>query len=166
MPSLDDFDLFVFDFDGVLTDNMVLIDATGVELVRCCRSDGLAFDGLRCLGKSVLILSTEVNSVVEARARKLQVPVVYGVKDKAAALRHYCSEASFSLDRTFYTGNDINDLDVMKIVGMTACPADSHGAVADAATYKLSVNGGSGVVREIIEAIFGLDLYHLMYSKE
>ena len=67
----DDIDAFIFDFDGVLTNNMVIVDQYGKESVSCSRADGLAFDVLHKLKKSVYILSTEKNPVVTARADKI-----------------------------------------------------------------------------------------------
>ena len=68
-------DAFVFDFDGVLTNNLVYLDHHGDEWVSCNRADGLAFDLLLKLNKPTYILSTEKNPVVTARAKKLKVPV-------------------------------------------------------------------------------------------
>ena len=67
--NIDNIDVFVFDFDGVLTNNMVYLDQNGKESVSCSRGDGLAFDALRKLKKSAYILSTEKNTVVSARAQ-------------------------------------------------------------------------------------------------
>ena len=83
---LSDIQVFVFDFDGVLTDNLVHIDSNGIEFVSCNRSDGLAFDVIKKLKKPVYILSSEKNSVVTARAKKLNVRAIHGVADKVEAL--------------------------------------------------------------------------------
>ena len=79
-------DVIIFDFDGVLTNNKVLLDQDGKEWVVCHRGDGLAFDVFRKLNIRVCILSTEKNPVVAARAKKLQVPVIQGVSNKLEAL--------------------------------------------------------------------------------
>ena len=71
--------LVVFDFDGVLTDNRVLVFDNGQEAVFCNRSDGMAIGALRGAGIPVIIMSTETNSVVSARARKLQIEAVQAV---------------------------------------------------------------------------------------
>jgi len=90
--TLDDIDLFVFDFDGVLTNNLVYTTQAGDELVACSRADGLAFDVLRKLRKEACILSTEKNQVVEARAKKLKIPVIQGIEDKVDALQELISK--------------------------------------------------------------------------
>ena len=66
--SIDNIDAFVFDFDGVLTNNLVQMDENGTESVSCSRADGLAFDVLKKLNKPAYILSTEKNLVVSWRA--------------------------------------------------------------------------------------------------
>ena len=85
----------VTDFDGVHTDDTALVAADGHELVRVSRSDGMGVARLRRAGIPVLILSTETDLVVTARARKLQVDVRQGVDDKAEALREWVAIRAF-----------------------------------------------------------------------
>ena len=85
-------DLIVFDFDGVLTDNKVQVDQNGNESVSCSRSDGLGFDVLNILQKSACIISSEKNFVVSERAKKLNIPVVQGVRDKAQIIKNLSEE--------------------------------------------------------------------------
>ena len=84
---LENINAIVFNFDGVLTENSVYVSQDGSEQVKCSRADGLAFDVLKKISKPVYILSSEKNNVVQARAKKLEVPVLYGVTDKVAALK-------------------------------------------------------------------------------
>ena len=84
--TLENIDAFIFDFDGVLTNNLVFVDQDGKELVSCNRSDGLAFDVLRKLKKPSYILSTEKNPIVSARAKKLKIQAIQGVEDKVKEL--------------------------------------------------------------------------------
>ncbi len=163
--SLGDIDLFVFDFDGVLTDNLVYLDQNGVESVSCSRADGLAFDVLRKLKKSVYILSTEKNTVVSSRAEKLGVPVLQGIKNKEEALRDLVSRQGYQLANILYVGNDINDYNSMLISGYSVCPADSHPRIKDIANFVLSTNGGKGIVRELLEDVLSLDLVEVLYKK-
>ncbi|HKT55565.1 MAG TPA: acylneuraminate cytidylyltransferase, partial [Microbacterium sp.] len=116
-PGPIDVDAVVTDFDGVHTDDSVLVDADGREQVRVGRNDGMGV-GLLCrAGIPVLILSTETNPVVRARAAKLRVPVLNGIDDKAAALTAWAQDAGIALDRVAYLGNDVNDLPAMELVG-------------------------------------------------
>ena len=95
--TLDDIDAFVFDFDGVLTNNLVYLNQEGVESVACSRADGLAFDVLRKLNKPAFILSTEKSSVVAMRAKKLKIPVIQGVPDKVEAIKELADKKNYNL---------------------------------------------------------------------
>lgn len=150
-------DLIVFDFDGVLTDNRVLVFDDGREAVFCNRADGLAFDVFRSRNIPVCILSTETSPVVAARAKKLGVPVQSGLGDKATALERLCADKGYALARTMYVGNDINDLAVMRLAGYPVAVADAHETVRDAAWCVLKTRGGEGVAREIVERTLCLD---------
>ena len=100
--SLDEIDVFIFDFDGVLTDNLVHLDQDGKEWVSCSRADGLAFDVLRKLEKPSYILSTENNPVVSARAKKLKIQALQGVKNKADTLLTLSESKGYDLSRILY----------------------------------------------------------------
>lgn len=156
--SLKDLDILFFDFDGVLTDNKVYLDQNGSEIVSCSRSDGMAFVLLNKIKKKTYIISTETNKVVVARAKKLKIPFLYGVKNKSQEIKKLSKEKKFNLKRTLYTGNDLNDYEAMKLCGYSACPSDSHKEIRKIATFVLDAKGGSGVVRELLEKIFKVDL--------
>jgi YrbI family 3-deoxy-D-manno-octulosonate 8-phosphate phosphatase len=162
--SLDNIDAFIFDFDGVLTNNHVSISESGKESVNCSRADGLAFDVLNKLNKPAYIISTEKNSVVEARAKKLKVPVLQGVNNKVEAMIELANLKGYSLENILYTGNDINDYLVMQLCGYTACPADSHPKIKDVSSISLSRNGGDGIVRELLEEVLELDFIKILYQ--
>jgi 3-deoxy-D-manno-octulosonate 8-phosphate phosphatase (KDO 8-P phosphatase) len=162
--SLDNIDAFVFDFDGVLTNNLVQIDENGKESVSCSRADGLAFDVLRKLKKTSFILSTEKNSVVEIRAKKIKIPVIQGVDDKVKAIKELADKNNFSLDNVLYVGNDLNDYLVMQLCGYSACPADSHSKIKGISTVLLRASGGNGVVRELLEEVLNIDFIKILYQ--
>lgn len=149
-------DLVVFDFDGVLTDNRVLVLQDGTEAVFCSRADGLGFEALHAAGLKTLILSTEQNPVVAARAKKLKVEVMHGIRDKGTALRTWCTDNGFDLTRTIFAGNDVNDLSAMRIVAYAVAPSDASAPAKAAAWRVLDTAGGYGVAREIAERILGL----------
>jgi YrbI family 3-deoxy-D-manno-octulosonate 8-phosphate phosphatase len=161
--SLGDIDAFIFDFDGVLTDNLVQIDEDGNESVICSRADGLAFDVLHKLKKPVYIISTERNPVVEARARKLRVPVLQGITNKVEALKDLVDLNNYNFENILYMGNDLNDYLVMQLCGYTACPADSHSEIKKVSSIVLNKNGGNGVVRELLESVLKVDFVKILY---
>jgi YrbI family 3-deoxy-D-manno-octulosonate 8-phosphate phosphatase len=162
--SIDEIDVFVFDFDGVLTNNFVQIDENGKESVSCSRADGLAFDVLKKLNKSVYILSTEKNLVVKARAKKLKIPAIQGVSDKVEAIKKLVDENHYNLHNILYVGNDLNDYQVMQLCGYTACPSDSHIRIKEISDVVLKTRGGEGVIRELLEDVLGLDLIKILYK--
>ena len=161
--SLEDIEVFIFDFDGVLTNNLVNLDSKGNEWVSCSRADGLAFDALRKLKKTVYILSSEKNQVVTARANKLQIPVMQGVAVKSESIKKLANRENFNLDKVLYLGNDLNDYYAMKLCGFSACPSDSHEEIKKIVNVVLKTSGGNGVVRELLEDIMGLDFVKILY---
>jgi len=147
--------LIVFDFDGVFTDNRVLVDQDGKEAVFCDRGDGMAIDWLRKSGIRGLILSKERNTVVEARAKKVGLPVAQAVDGKADFLKQWCETEGIDLTEVIYLGNDVNDLECFAIVGCSVAVSDAVPQVIEAADLVLSRPGGHGAIRELIEAIPG-----------
>ena len=160
--SLDKIEAFVFDFDGVMTNNLVHLDQNGKEWVSCSRADGLAFDVLRKLQKPAYILSTEKNSVVTARANKLQIPALQGVGDKVEGIKELAVREGLDIQNIFYVGNDLNDYHVMQLCGFTACPSDSHEKIKSISTIELKAKGGDGVVRELLEDVLGIDFINIL----
>ena len=157
--------LVVLDFDGVLTNNKVLLNEHGEEFVSCSRGDGIAFDALRKMQIQTIILSTEKNKVVSARANKLKVKVVHGVDNKALAIKQFADEEKFDLKKILYVGNDVNDYNAMKLCGYTACPSDSHEIIKLNSTIVLNSKGGCGVAREIVEEVFRIDFNKILYAE-
>ena len=151
-----DIRLVVFDFDGVLTDNRVLVLDDGREAVFCNRADGLAFDTFRACGLPALIMSTERNPVVSARAAKLRVPVLQAVTDKGEAIESYCRSHGIDLKTVAFVGNDINDLPAMERVGFAIAVADAHPKVRAMACRVLSTPGGAGAARALAEEVLGV----------
>jgi len=168
-PKVDLTHTLVFDFDGVFTDNKVYFREDGLETVCCDRADGLALDFLRHfratknLDLDWFILSKEKNAVVEARAKKLQMPVYQGVGDKLEFLKNYFAERRADNSDNFagmiYLGNDLNDLPVISQAGFSVVPGDAHPMIKDVASVVLQQNGGNGFVRAFVEKFLGLDAF-------
>ncbi|MDR1869270.1 MAG: HAD hydrolase family protein [Treponema sp.] len=142
--------LFFYDFDGVLTDNKVFVSEDGKESVCCNRSDGLAIKKIKEMGIAQMIISTETNKIVSARAAKLDIPVIQGVANKKETLLEYCEKLSVNLKETLYIGNDINDLEAMLAVGFPVCPKDAYPEIKKIAKLVIPVSGGDGVIRELL----------------
>jgi YrbI family 3-deoxy-D-manno-octulosonate 8-phosphate phosphatase len=149
--ALEQIRLFVFDFDGVFTDNRVYVDQSGVESVSCSRADGLGVERLLSAGHDAAVLSTEANPVVSARCRKLGIPVQQGLRDKGQALRNLTASRGLALTQVAYVGNDVNDLECLRIAGFAVAPADAHPDVRKIVDLVLLKAGGHGAVREFCD---------------
>ncbi|BAC71086.1 transferase [Streptomyces avermitilis] len=158
LPTAEDIDAVVLDFDGTQTDDRVLIDSDGREFVSVHRGDGLGIAALRKSGLTMLILSTEQNPVVAARARKLKIPVLHGIDRKDLALKQWCEEQGIAPERVLYVGNDVNDLPCFALVGWPVAVASAHDVVRGAARAVTTVPGGDGAIREIASWILGPSL--------
>ena len=145
--------LAVFDFDGVFTDNRVWVNEQGEETLAFSRSDGLGLRRLEEVGVRPLIVSMERNPIVGARAEKLRVDCVQGVEDKLAILRERTDELGVALEDTAYVGNDVNDAECLRAVGVPVVPADAWPEVKPLARWVLSRAGGTGCVREFCDAV-------------
>jgi N-acylneuraminate cytidylyltransferase len=149
--------LLVLDFDGVVTDNRVWTDEEGHEMVAASRSDSLIMRTMKKAGVEVVILSSEVNPVVAARARKMGVEAIHGVglDDKAGVLQNLLETRKMDPACLVYVGNDINDLPCFEIAGWAVAVADALPEVLSAADFVLAKNGGHGAVRELCDLILG-----------
>jgi len=145
--------LIVYDFDGVMTNNRALVTEKGEEAVWVSRSDGWGIRALREAGYRQIILSTEKNRVVAARARKLGIDVMQGAQDKGATLQKICAAQKIPLHKVLFVGNDVNDLPAMRLAGMTAAPADAHQSVLNISHFVTRAKGGQGVIRELSESL-------------
>lgn len=146
--------LIAFDFDGVFTDNTVYVTQDGIETVRCWRSDGLGLSRLSAVGVQTFIISTEKNPVVSARAKKLNLPCLQGVEDKAAGVLAICRELQVDPQHAMFVGNDINDIPAFQSVGIPVCVADAYPDVYSYVLYRTQKPGGFGAVREICDLVF------------
>lgn len=147
-------ELVVFDFDGVFTDNSVYVTQDGVESVRCWRSDGLGLSRLRSINVKTFIISTETNSVVAARAKKLNVPCKQGVGDKAAAILETCRELCITPEKTMFVGNDINDIPGFQSVGIPVAVFDAYSEVHPYVIFKTKTPGGWGQYEKYVTLSF------------
>ena len=148
--------LIVFDFDGVFTDNCVYVSQDGVESVSCWRSDGLGLSKLKSIGMPLWVISTEKNPVVGARCKKLQIEYIQGCDDKLSALSGLVERYGLTMDNVAFVGNDINDADCLKAVGLPVIVADAHADVVGYERYQTEALGGRGAVREVCDLVFAV----------
>ncbi len=153
LPGKTEIDLIVYDFDGVMTDNRVLVREDGTESVMVHRGDGLGVSEIRKLGLRQIILTTETNPVSIARANKLKLEILHSVENKKETLTEFLFRENLLAERVLYIGNDINDLDCMKAVGYKGCPLDAEPEVQQICHWISGKKGGYGVIRELFREL-------------
>jgi N-acylneuraminate cytidylyltransferase len=148
-------DLIVCDFDGVLTDNRVWVDRDGRESVAAFRSDSIRVKETRARGIEIMILSSELDPVVAARAKKMGVEAVQGVAihAKGRVLREVLEQKKVKAENVIYVGNDLNDLPCFEVVGWAVAVADAYPEVLRSADFILSKAGGHGALRELCDLL-------------
>jgi len=152
-PLPDIVELLVLDFDGVLTDDRVWVNERGEEAVAAHRGDGYGLAQLRKAGLEMIVISREQNEVVAARCKKLGIPALQGIRDKASALTDVLERGNIEPSRAVYVGNDVNDLPCFPLVGCAVAVSDAHPQVLAAADIRLSHPGGHGAVRELCDRL-------------
>jgi YrbI family 3-deoxy-D-manno-octulosonate 8-phosphate phosphatase len=154
-PMPETIKLIICDFDGVITDNHVITDQDGRESVYASRSDSMHIKTLRQKGIELMILSSEPNPVVLARAKKMGIEAIHnlGMENKGQAMREVLEQKNVKAENVIYLGNDLNDLPCFEIAGWSVAVADAYPEVLRAADHVLTKNGGHGAVRELCEIV-------------
>ncbi len=154
-PMPETIKMIITDFDGVITDGHVWTDENGKETVAASRSDSMRIRQLRECGIEVMILSSEVNNVVKARAEKMGIEAIHGLglNEKGEALKKFLTEKNLDPAQIIYVGNDFNDLPCFKIAGWAVAVADAYPEVIRAADHVLSTPGGYGALRELCDLV-------------
>lgn len=144
----------LLDVDGVLTDGGVWWGPGGEEWKRFSFADIMGVSLARKAGLIVGLVSGEDSPLVDRFAAKLDIMVVEkGCKDKAGALRAFVARRGLQLEEVCFMGDDVNDLEAMKIAGLAAAPASAVPAVIERAAFVATKSGGTGAVRELVDAI-------------
>ena len=145
--------LIVFDFDGVFTDGKVIVNEDGSESVVCSRKDTLRFPEIKALGIGLVVISKERNPVVEARCRKMGIECFHGVDDKFTLFKKLLESRKISSEEVAFVGDDINDVECLKHVGIAFTVADGYEECKMVADYVATRKGGDHAVREICDLV-------------
>lgn len=147
--------LLLTDCDGVLTDCGVYYGETGEILKRFNIRDGMGVERLRKqVGIETGIITGELSPAVKKRAEKLKIDELHlGIKDKPAILKEILERKNLQPEQIAYIGDDTNDVEIMKLVGLTACPKDATVFAKRVAHYICTANGGQGAFRDFAELI-------------
>jgi len=148
---------FVFDVDGVLTDGKLLVLPGGVMARTMNIKDGYAFQLAIKKGYRVTIISGGNSEEVKERLNLLGVKEVYmQVSNKGSLLQSLMTKQNANATSFLFMGDDIPDLQCMKLVGLACCPADATDEIKETATYISALKGGEGCAREVIEKVMKL----------
>lgn len=149
--------MLLTDCDGCLTDGGMYYSENGDELKKFNTKDGMGFVMLRSKGILTGVITGEKVNLNRRRFEKLRLDVfVPGCLDKVAAINRICEEYKITPEDIVYIGDDINDVDVLKMVGLGCCPADANRKALEVAKYVTKARGGEGVIREVVD--------HLLYD--
>ena len=150
--------LVLLDVDGTLTDGGIYRGNNGEELKRFNVKDGYAIVNAQKLGIEFGIITGRKSELVEIRAKELKIKYLYqGISEKTVILEEIMKKDGLSKEKIAYMGDDLNDLLIMKQVGLSGAPKDAVDEVIQVADFVSKRNGGSGAVREFIEHILKKD---------
>lgn len=142
--------VFFLDFDGVLTNNKVIVNEKGLESVICSRSDGLYSEMIKKKFLiDIIIISSEKNDVVKVRCKKMKLPCAQGVPDKLIYIKKFIKEKNLNFKNLAYIGNDLNDYEAMKKCYIRISPSDAIPEIKKISNFVLKTKGGDGVLREV-----------------
>lgn len=146
--------LIVSDIDGVWTDGRIIYVGDAREIKEFNVRDGLGIKIAQKAGIAVAVLTSRSSQALERRCRELGITdVVQGAGDKMEELVRFARKHNVGLENICYIGDDLPDLAPLVAAGFSAAPADAAPEVYAAAKWKLSRNGGAGVIRELVEKI-------------
>ena len=151
-------DTFIFDVDGVLTDGTVLVLETGEMARRMNIKDGYALQLAIKKGYRIFIVSGSSPSAVQQRLAYLGISEIYfNVKDKKNFVLELIKKHVLNTESILFMGDDMPDLPVFDVVGLSCCPKDAVTDLTNVAQYVSHKNGGEGCVREVIEKVMKLN---------
>lgn len=147
------------DIDGVWTDCTIFYSAKGEEMKAFSYRDGMGAERLRNLTNiQIAIITGENSEIVSRRAEKLKITNVFlGVKNKLEVVEKFIAEYNLTWENIAYIGDDLNDMEVMKRVALSACPADAFEDIYKIAQIKGKKKGGEGAFREFCEYLIKLN---------
>ena len=144
----------VLDVDGVMTDGGIIPTPDGDFIRRYNAKDGYAIASAIREGLKICIISGGRGRMLENRLQMLGVTRYYlNCMDKVTAIREFAADHNIDLENVIYMGDDIPDLECMRLVGVPVCPSDAAMEVVEASRYVSEYNGGHGAVRDIVEQV-------------
>jgi len=167
MPEGLEIKMIVTDVDGVLTDGGIYVDQDGRRSRRFCVRDGFAFEMARCVGLLTAIVSGKNSPGVRSRAEELGISdCLLGIRDKLPAVEGLAEKHNVSLAEICYVGDDLNDLNVLEVVGFAVAVPNAPDELKKVSDYVCKNSGGDGAFREAVENVLrNMGLYSIAIAK-
>ncbi|HQO49818.1 MAG TPA: HAD-IIIA family hydrolase [Bacteroidales bacterium] len=145
---------FIFDYDGVMTDGVIVLSNDGEPLRTANVKDGYALQLIRKLGYNIAIISGGFAPSMQKRFDALNITDVFlGVSDKLQVYEQYKADKGLTDEEIVYMGDDVPDYRCMKMAGVPTCPSDAAEEIKRISVYISHYKGGHGCVRDIIEQV-------------
>jgi 3-deoxy-D-manno-octulosonate 8-phosphate phosphatase (KDO 8-P phosphatase) len=159
---------FIFDYDGVMTNGVIVLNNDGEPLRTANVKDGYALQLANKLGYNIAVISGGYSPSMHTRFKALNIDDVFlGVSDKLEVFNQFITNKNLDPSEIVYMGDDIPDYHVMKAVGVPVCPSDASDEIKKISLYISHFGGGEGCVRDIIEQVLKVqgkwmnhDAYH------
>ncbi len=149
-----DLKLIIFDVDGVFTDGSIYLDNKNNEFLRFSRIDGKGIELLHKKGLDLAVITSENSEIVKSRMKKLKIRDIFiDIKDKMKKYNELKEKYKLEDKNICFLGDDIQDLDILKIVGFSCCPINAQRVVKENSIYNSPFKGGEGFVRDVSNLI-------------
>ena len=156
LSEIEKLKIIFFDFDGVFTDNKVLVSENGEESVFCHRGDGIGLNQLLERGFDLYVISSEINPLVKKRCEKLKINCIHSVENKGNIIKSILKSKFLKKENSAFLGNDINDIPAFQNASLTIGVNDRNPLIDDYISYLTHKSGGNGAVREVCDKIMSL----------
>jgi len=146
--------LVVTDVDGVLTDGGMYYDSKGEAMKKFNTRDSMGMELLLKSGIKTILLTRENSEINKKRVNKIKIVDLYSnVLKKEEILPRILQKYSVKINEIAYIGDEVNDLEIMKQVGLSATPSDGNFEVKKISDYICKNSGGNGAFREFSDLI-------------
>jgi len=151
-------ELIITDIDGVWTDGGMYYGQTGNEWKKFNTYDSAGIIFAKELGIEVAVITSEDTKIVTRRCKKLKIKYLYqGVNDKLKIATDLCHKIDVEFDRVAYIGDDIGDLSLLRMVGISGAPLNAQNYIKSEVDIVTKKSGGEGAFREFVESIIGIN---------
>lgn len=159
--------LVLTDIDGVWTDGGMYYDQMGNELKKFHTYDSAGVLWCKKMNVPIGIITGENTEIVKNRGAKLNIDFVFqGIQDKLKLARRLASDLDIKLENIAFIGDDLNDIELLKVVGFSACPSSAPLYIQDLVDVVMKKKGGEGVFREFVELVFEASMQKLIQNNE